>query len=92
MVECTPIKSHNYIFCWPMSPFNIILPYDDPSTLHSRQFAYKNFGGSIQGFIEKKNGGGGGGRGRLQGGFAANYKYMTLVNFCMVVSSFRVQA
>ena len=68
MVECTPIKSHNYIFCWPMSPFNIILPYDDPSAPHSRQFTYKNFGGCIHGFIEKKNWGGGEGGGEGGGG------------------------
>ena len=43
MVECTPIKVLQ-LFCWPMTPLIINLPYDHPHLSGSRQFAYKNFG------------------------------------------------
>ena len=43
MVKCTPIKVIQ-LFCWPMTPLIIGLPYNHPHPSGSRQFAYKNFG------------------------------------------------
>ena len=40
MVECTPIT----YFVGPRLPIITSLPYDDPPSSHSQQFAYNNFG------------------------------------------------
>ena len=43
IVACTPIKVMQ-LFCWPMTPLIIGLPYDHPHPSGSWQLAYKNFG------------------------------------------------